>query len=209
MLLKQLIVGELETNCYILGDEKTKEGVVIDPGGDGDLIMENIKRLNLKIKYIILTHGHADHLAALNELKKETDAQIVIHEQDADMLTEPRYNLSMFTGKDIVCPKADRLLEDGDKIDFGNLTLEVLHTPGHTPGGISLYIDNILFTGDTLFCEGVGRADLPGSSYEKLLRSIKEKLFSKPDDTKIYPGHGRESTIGWEKKNNPWIVEEV
>lgn len=205
MILQKLCVGELSTNCYILGDEKTNEGVVIDPGGDFDLIDENIEKLNLKIKYIILTHGHIDHIKALVPLKKKTKAKVLIHKEDLPILSNPIYNLSQFTGEDSSFSEPDLLLKDGDTIEFGKKKLLVLHTPGHTPGSISLYTDNLLFTGDTLFCEGMGRTDLPGSSQEKLLNSVKQKLFTKPDDTEVFPGHGPSTTIGWEKKNNPWI----
>lgn len=205
MILQKLCVGELSTNCYILGDEKTNEGVVIDPGGDFDLIDENIEKLNLKIKYIILTHGHIDHIKALVPLKKKTKAKVLIHKEDLPILSDPIYNLSQFTGEDSSFSEPDLLLKDGDTIEFGKKKLLVLHTPGHTPGSISLYTDNLLFTGDTLFCEGMGRTDLPGSSQEKLFNSVKQKLFTKPDDTEVFPGHGPSTTIGWEKKNNPWI----
>jgi len=205
MLVKKLVVGELQTNCYVLGDEKSKEAVVIDPGGDLEDIEKVIQKEGLIIKYIILTHGHADHIAALTELKKRTNALIYIHAADADMLVEPSYNLSFFTGENLVCPKADKFLDDGDRIKVGDLELEVLHTPGHSPGGISLFTDKVIFTGDTLFCEGIGRSDLPGASHAQLLQSIKNKILSKPDDTVVYPGHGPETTIGDEKKNNPWI----
>ncbi len=159
----------------------------------------------MDIKYIILTHGHADHIAALSELKKKTKAMILIHPADSDMLVEPSYNLSFFTGENLVCPEADKFLDDGDKIKLGALELEVLHTPGHSPGGISLFTDRVIFTGDTLFCEGIGRSDLPGASHDQLLLSIKNKILSKPDDTRVYPGHGPETTIGEEKRSNPWI----
>lgn len=207
MLIRKLVVGDLQTNCYIVGDEKTKEGVVIDPGGDPEDIEKVVQKEGLKIKYIILTHGHADHIAALTELKKKTNALILIHPADSDMLVDPTYNLSIFTGQELVCPKADRFLDDGDKIKIGALELEVLHTPGHSPGGISLFVDKMIFTGDALFCGGIGRTDFPGASHTQLLNSIKEKILSKPDDTVVYSGHGPETTVGEEKRNNPWIRE--
>ncbi len=205
MLVRKLVVGDLQTNCYVLGDEESKEGLVIDPGGDSQEIEKVIQDEGLDIKYIILTHGHADHIAALSELKKKTKAMILIHPADSDMLVEPSYNLSFFTGENLVCPEADKFLDDGNKIKLGALDLEVLHTPGHSPGGISLFTDRVIFTGDTLFCEGIGRSDLPGASHDQLLLSIKNKILSKPDDTVVYPGHGPETTIGEEKRSNPWI----
>jgi glyoxylase-like metal-dependent hydrolase (beta-lactamase superfamily II) len=205
MLVRKLVVGDLQTNCYILWDEKSKKGAVIDPGGDYEEIEKVIQDKDLDIKYIILTHGHIDHIAALTQLKNKTSALILIHPADSDMLVDPTYNLSSFTGENLICPKADRFLDDGDKIEVGASELEVLHTPGHSPGGISLFTDKMIFTGDALFCGGIGRTDFPGASHTQLLRSIKEKILSKPDDTVVYPGHGPETIIGEEKKNNPWI----
>ncbi len=205
MVIKKLVVGDLQTNCYVLGDEKSKEGVVIDPGGDVEDIEKVIQKEGLIIKCIILTHGHADHIAALTELKKRTNALILIHPADSDMLVDPTYNLSIFTGQDLICPKADKFLDDGDKVQVGGFELEVLHTPGHSPGGISLFTDKMIFTGDALFYGGIGRTDFPGASHNQLMNSIREKILTKPDDTVVYSGHGPETTIGEEKRNNPWI----
>jgi hydroxyacylglutathione hydrolase len=205
MIIETLVVGELGTNCYILGEERTKEGVIIDPGGDLNLIEKTLKRLNLEIKYIVLTHGHTDHIAVLSELKKMTQAQILIHQEDAEMLSEPEKNLSAFSFNFISAPKADRLLKDKDKIKVGKMELEVLHTPGHTQGSISLFVDKIIFTGDLIFFGSVGRTDLPGGSYKELLRSIQEKVLDKEDDTIIYPGHGPATTVGEERRNNPFL----
>jgi hydroxyacylglutathione hydrolase len=206
MILEILAVGALETNCYILGDEKTKQAVVIDPGGDFEIIEEHLKKLKLKVQYIILTHGHVDHIGALGELKKTTQAKILIHSKDSAMLYDPNQNLSIFSGDKIIPIKADRLLEDGDIIQCGGIKLEVLHTPGHTPGGISLLTDKMIFTGDSLFCGSIGRTDFPGSSFQNLIQSIKDKLLSRDDDYIIYPGHGPSSTIGEERKNNPFLT---
>lgn len=206
MILKALIVGPLETNCYILGDEKSKEAAVIDPGGDFEEIEKQLKKLKLKVKYIVLTHGHFDHTGALAQLKKATGAEVLIHAEDASMLspageTQPFF---MESGKDPCA--ADGTLKEGDKIQFGENSLEVLHTPGHTPGGISLLIDKVIFVGDTLFCGSIGRTDLPGGSFEQLIDSIKRKLLTKGDDYLIYPGHGPASTIGEERKDNPFLT---
>lgn len=205
MIIETLVVGELGTNCYILGDEKTKEGMIIDPGGDLSLIEKTFKGLNLEIKYIVLTHGHGDHIAVLSELKKMTQAQILIHQKDAEMLAEPQKNLSVFSFNPISAPKADRLLKDKDKIKVGRMEFEVLHTPGHTEGSISLFTDKIIFSGDLIFYGSVGRTDLPGGSYKELLRSIQENILDKEDDTLIYPGHGPATTVGEEKRNNPFL----
>jgi hydroxyacylglutathione hydrolase len=206
MVLEILSVGELQTNCYILGDEGTQQGVVIDPGGDFEIIEAHLKKLKLKAKYIILTHGHVDHIGALARLKNATGAEILIHSKDSAMLFDPNQNLSIFSGDKIVATKADKLLEEGDVIQCGEIKLEVWHTPGHTPGGISLLTDKMIFTGDALFCGSIGRTDFPGSSYRELINSIKEKLLSKDDDFIIYPGHGPSSTIGQERKNNPFLT---
>jgi hydroxyacylglutathione hydrolase len=205
LILRVLTVGPLETNCYILGDEKSKEAVVIDPGGDFEEIDQQLRKLKLKVKYIVLTHGHFDHTGALAQLKKTTGAEILIHSADAFMLSPggQAQPFSLETGTDLC--SADRTLKEGDKIQFGENVLEVLHTPGHTPGGISLIIGKMIFTGDTLFCGSVGRTDLPGGSYRRLMDSIKTKLLSKYDDYVIYPGHGPESTIGEERRDNPFL----
>jgi hydroxyacylglutathione hydrolase len=205
MIIRTLVVGELETNCYILGDEETRQGMIIDPGGDSGLIEETVQELGLEIKYIVLTHGHADHIGVLSELKKITQAQILIHQDDAEMLSQPEKNLSAFSFRLITAPEADKLLQDETKIKIGKIELEVLHTPGHTQGSISLLTDKIIFTGDLIFCGSVGRTDLPGGSHRELLRSIEKKVLIREDDTVIYPGHGPATTVGEERRNNPFL----
>lgn len=205
MILRTLIVGELETNCYILGDEDSKEGMVIDPGGDFKVIEKALKESNLDIKYILLTHGHSDHIAVLSELKKYTGAQILIHKEDAEMLSNPEKNLSVFSYAPFSAPVADKLLKDKDKIKLGQIELEILHTPGHTEGSISLFTDKIVFSGDLIFYGSVGRTDLPGGSNQELFRSIQEKILDKTDDTVIYPGHGPATTVGEERRDNPFL----
>jgi glyoxylase-like metal-dependent hydrolase (beta-lactamase superfamily II) len=205
MILKTLIVGELETNCYILGDEDSKEGMVIDPGGDFKVIEKALKELNLNIKYILLTHGHSDHIQVLSELKKYSGAQILIHKDDAEMLSNPEKNLSVFSYKPFSAPVADMLLKDKDKIKVGRIELEVLHTPGHTEGSISLFTDKTIFSGDLIFYGSVGRTDLPGGSNQKLFKSIQDKILDKMDDTVIYPGHGPATSVGEERRNNPFL----
>ena len=207
MMLEILTVGALATNCYILGDEETQQGVVIDPGGDFEIIEAHLKKLKLSVKYIILTHGHVDHIGALSQLKKATKAEILIHSKDSAMLYDPNQNLSIFSGDEIIATKADKTLEEGDIIQCGGIKIKVLHTPGHTPGGISLLTDKMIFTGDALFCGSIGRTDFPGSSYQELISSIKDRLLSKDDDFIIYPGHGPSSTIGEEKRHNPFLNE--
>ncbi len=207
MFLKRLVVGALETNCYLIGCEKTKEAAVIDPGGEEavDLILNLLQKNNFNLKYIINSHGHIDHIIGNNLLKAKTEALLLIHRLDADMLVDGNKNISSFMGKEICSPHADKLLEEGDEISLGSLRLKLIHTPGHTPGGISLVVNNIVFTGDTLFAGGIGRTDLPGGSYQDLKKSIKEKLLVLSDDKIIYPGHGPDSTIGEERRTNPYI----
>jgi len=206
LILKALVLGLLETNCYILADEKSREAVVIDPGGDFEEIKKEVKELNLTVKHIVLTHGHFDHTGALAQLKKTTGAEVLIHAEDASMLspTDQAQPFLMDSGAD-PCP-ADGTLKEGDKIQFGEYTLEVIHTPGHTSGGISLLIDKMIFVGDTLFCGSIGRTDLPGGSFKQLIDSIKRKLLTKGDDYLIYSGHGPASTIGEERRRNPFLT---
>jgi len=207
MFIKRLVVGVLETNCYLISCKKTKIAAVIDPGGEDevDLILNLLQKNNFDLKYIINTHGHIDHIAGNKTLKAKTEALLLIHRLDADMLVNANKNFSSFMGKEICSPHADKLLEEGDEIYLGTLNLIVIHTPGHTLGGISLVSNNIVFTGDTLFAGGIGRTDLPGGSYQDLIKSIKEKLLILGDDKIIYPGHGPDSTIGEERKTNPYI----
>jgi hydroxyacylglutathione hydrolase len=179
MIQKGLIVGLLEVNCYLIGDEQTKEAVVIDPGGDEDEILEALKYHNFTLKYIIDTHGHFDHVDANQALKDATGAQIVIHPLDAAMLQ--RDNEAMFfTGKRMRPSKADVLVNEGDVITFGDIKLNVLHTPGHTPGGISLVNADapLVYVGDTLFAGSIGRTDFPGGDYDTLINGVREKLFT-------------------------------
>jgi len=207
MFFKKLIVGVLETNCYLIGCKKTKKALVIDPGGEEkiDLILDILEKNNFNLEYIVNTHGHIDHIAGNSLLKAKTEALLLIHRLDANMLVDANNNFSSFMGKAMCSPPEDKLLAEGDEVSLGTLNLRVIHTPGHTPGGISLVLNNIVFTGDTLFAGGIGRTDLPGGSYQDLQKSIKEKLLVLSDDKKIYPGHGPYSTIGEEKRRNPYI----
>ncbi|MCX7780574.1 MAG: MBL fold metallo-hydrolase [Negativicutes bacterium] len=205
MKIIALQVGNLGTNCYIAYDERAREAIVVDPGGNAQEIMAEIRRAGLAVKYIVNTHGHADHVLANLKIKEATGALLLIHQDDAGMLTSPHRNLSTFIGGGAVCGPADQMLNDGDVIEAGSMKFTVLHTPGHTPGGICLYCDNVLFSGDTLFAESIGRTDFPGGSYRQLLDSIREKLLVLADEVKVYPGHGPETTIGWERRMNPFI----
>jgi len=204
-MIKRIVVGALETNCYIFADLGTKEAAIIDPGSDGNGIRREIEKYGLNIKCIINTHGHGDHISSNRKFK----APIYIHRMDADFLRNAKLNMSASFGFSIKSPEASRVLEDGDVIEIGGLNLKVMHTPGHTPGSISLLGDGIVFTGDTLFMGGVGRTDFPYGSEEKLIGSIKEKLLALDDKTIVYPGHGPSSTIGKEKRTNGFINASV
>ncbi|MEM1550800.1 MAG: MBL fold metallo-hydrolase [Candidatus Bathyarchaeia archaeon] len=211
MLIIPLIVGPLSTNCYIIVCERSREAAIIDPGFDRldeDLVLGKIHDLKVVVKYIINTHGHVDHISGNLKIKRETGASIAIHYYDVDMLLDPEKNFSRTMGLDVVSPPPDILLQEGDELMVGSLRIKVLHTPGHTPGSISLYSEKggFVFTGDTLFAGSIGRTDLPGSSYEGLISSIREKLFRLPDETKVYPGHGPETTIGVERRENIFLL---
>lgn len=205
MKVLQLEVGSLGTNCYIAFCENTKKAVVIDPGGDAARILALVNREGLAVEAIINTHGHADHVLANVKVQEGTGAPIWIHSADADMLGSGSRNLSAYMGASTACGAADRLLADGEVLTIGDFTLKVLHTPGHTPGGISLLGDKAVFVGDTLFAESIGRTDFPGGSYSQLIQSIKTKLMVLDDDVKAFPGHGPATTIGWERRQNPFI----
>lgn len=206
MIIKSLEVGPIMANCYILGCEKTGDAVVIDPGGDTDKILVLLSQSNLKVKYIINTHGHFDHVSDNKRLKEVTGAEILIHTQDAPMLSQLSENAAMFGLSSDNSPKPDRMLEEGDIITFGdNINIKVLHTPGHTLGGICLAVEDVVIVGDTLFAGSIGRTDLPGGNFDTLISSIKKKLFVLSDNTKVLTGHGPETTIGNEKKHNPFV----
>ncbi|MBA7656235.1 hypothetical protein ES703_64155 [subsurface metagenome] len=204
MIVDKLVVGPFASNCYIVGSPSDKEGMIIDPGDKAKQILKKVEDLGLDIKLIVLTHGHIDHIGALKEVKKATGAEVAIHGDDARSLR--RQPLSIIFGLFYPTPPPpDRLLKDGDSIDVGDLHFVVLHTPGHTPGGICLLGQGVVFSGDTLFNYSIGRADLPGGSYSKLMNSIQTKLMTLPDNTVVYPGHGDETTIGAERRGNPYL----
>ena len=206
MILERIVVGNLETNCYIFGSAKEKEVVIIDPGGSPELILSVLYGLTARARYIINTHGHMDHIAANRQIKRRTGAEICIHRADSEMLIDSRKNFSDLMVTPVTSPPADRLLNDGDVINVGELKLKVIHTPGHSPGGISLVSDGLVFTGDTLFAGSVGRWDFPGASYNLLLASVRNKLLVLDEDMIVYPGHGPVSNIGTEKKENPFFA---
>lgn len=207
MIFDIVVVAPLGVNCIILGCEKTGKALVVDPGGDPEKILAVVRSHKLEVSAIINTHGHFDHVGANSRIKLETDAPLMIHESDAPMLSRVAAVAAMYgmTGEN--SPQPDSMLEDGMTIKFGDCSVQVIHTPGHTPGGCCLYIeaDKKLISGDTLFADGIGRTDLPGGSTKKLIASIKNRLFVLPDDTRVYPGHGPSTTIGHEKRHNPYL----
>lgn len=206
MLVKCLAVGPMLANCYLVWCEETKEALVIDPGGEGGRILAEIKRKQLQVKYIVNTHGHVDHIAANREVKEGTGGKILIHAEDAPLLTSPNLNFSMYMGIPVKGPTAEVLLCEGEEIILGSrVELAVIHTPGHTRGGICLKADDAIFTGDTLFAGSIGRTDFPGGSYQELLDSIKNKILCCDDDCIVYPGHGPPSTVGHERTYNPFL----
>lgn len=198
-------VGPIEANCYIVFDEKTKECMVIDPGDEGNRIFEEIEKQSLTVKYIVNTHGHGDHIGANRYLKEKTGAELLIHEEDAPMLTDPAKNMSLYMGANINKPAADRHLHEGDILEIGSAKFTVLHTPGHTKGGICLLGKEVCFTGDTLFQFSIGRTDLPGGSYNEIITSIETKLLTLDEKITVFPGHGPQTTIAKEKANNPFF----
>jgi glyoxylase-like metal-dependent hydrolase (beta-lactamase superfamily II) len=205
LIIKRLVVGSLSANCYVIGNAGTQEGMVIDPGGNPEKILEAITDSGFNIQTIVLTHGHSDHIAALFDIQDRTGADVAIHIDDADFLEGRGAHSSMFGISYKTPENPDRLLREGDIIEMGKTRFVVIHTPGHTPGSICLLTDNKVFTGDTLFYRGIGTTLMPGSSRQQLINSIQTRLMVLPDDFRIYPGHGRETTIGHERTNNPYI----
>ena len=207
MLLSTVVVTEFMTNCFIVGDEATKEAIVIDPGGEADRIVNEIKNLGVEIKAVINTHAHVDHIGALKEIKAKFNAEIMLHKLELPILQTASRMGRLFGVSIEQPPEPDRFLADGDQVSCGDITLTVIETPGHSPGGISLVTSDgrYCFVGDTLFAGSIGRTDLPGGDYHTLIQSIKTRLIPLGDDVKVLPGHGPATTMGNERRYNPFL----
>ncbi len=209
MTVEKLAVGAVVTNCYIVFDGETKDALVIDPGAAAGRIAEKIRGMDLKPRAILLTHGHFDHILAADELRREFSVKLLCSEAERELCADPVLNVGQAFG--CACSVLpDETFSDGEKLEFGALSCTVIATPGHTKGGVCFYFgqEGILFSGDTLFFESVGRTDFPGGSAKVLIDSVKERLFVLPDATKVYPGHGPATSIAYEKENNPYVNEE-
>ncbi|MDO4745008.1 MAG: MBL fold metallo-hydrolase [Bacillota bacterium] len=207
MKIYNLPSGALQVNTYLAFDEETNKGFIVDPGGYNPVLTKKVKEENIDIEYIILTHGHSDHICGVNEHKEEFEgAKVIAHAAEEAMLKDIRLNCSADFGMPYVVD-ADMYVNDGDEITIGNIDLKFFHTPGHTVGGMCIYApkDNILFSGDTLFSQSIGRTDFPGGSFKEIAESIKNKLFTLPDETAVLPGHMGTTQIGFEKRNNPFV----
>lgn len=199
MKLKRIPAGIYSANCYILMDEETKQTAVIDPGGDAEKLEKAIEDMGAEVKYILLTHGHTDHTGAAVQLKEKFNVPLYINKEDYEMCKSGQFVFGNIVGK------VDKYIGEGDIIKLGNLKIKCIHTPGHTPGGMCFLVDNLIFTGDTLFANSIGRTDFAGGDFDAIISSIKNKLMILPEDTIVLPGHEGESSIGEEKIHNPFL----
>lgn len=206
MHIETITVGPLMVNSYIVACDATNEAAVIDPGEEEDKILQKIGEMGARVKYILLTHGHVDHLGAVAEMQQATGAEICIHKNDEPFVENAGVQASFFDLRVPAPFKIDHYVKDGDELQVGELTFSVLETPGHSPGGVCYLCGDSLFSGDTLFQQSIGRTDLPGGVHRQLLDSIGKKLLILPEKTKVYPGHGPATTIGEEKRLNPFLV---
>lgn len=205
MILETLPVGPLQVNCYILGCEQTRRAAVIDPGEEGPRIVATLQRLGLEADLVINTHGHFDHIGANGHVVEATGAELLIHQDELPLLRGAAEHAAMYGLAASASPEPHRLLHGGEQLQIGDLQLQVIHTPGHSPGGICLLTEDTLFSGDALFAGSIGRTDLPGGSQEQLVRGIREKLLTLPPETSVYPGHGPATTIAREQAGNPFL----
>jgi hydroxyacylglutathione hydrolase len=214
MIHEVVVVGPLQCNCSILGDEETREAIVIDPGDEVERVLAVLEKHTLKARYIVNTHAHFDHVGNCRELKEATGAEISLHKADLSIYeTAPRQAalFAMYGVRPIRMTAVDQFLRDADGLQVGKIAAQAIHTPGHTPGSLSLHVPgsarDLLFAGDTLFSGSIGRTDLPGGDFDQLLKSIKDRLLTLDDQTEIWPGHGPKTTIGRERRTNPFLQE--
>ena len=201
MILKTFTEPPIDNNNYLLIDEASKEAALIDCSAVEPEVGETLKEYGAKLKYILLTHGHFDHVAGI----RPTDAKIVMHKNDSGILKQANNYLPMFGVPDITIPNIDIFVDDGDVLTLGDTEIKVLHTPGHTQGGVCYLVNDMLFSGDTIFREAVGRCDLEGGDFDQIVESIETKIFTLPENITIYPGHGPSSAVGWEKEHNRFL----
>lgn len=208
MFFKMLSLGNMDNNCYILGDQSSNHALIIDAPAEAGAVLDVLEEEGLTLKYVLLTHSHYDHIGALDEICDYTGAEVMIHSFEEDAINDPTVNLALYADAPSPSVKASKTLVDGDVITVGDIDIKVLYTPGHTVGSVCYYTDGILFSGDTLFLKDVGRCDLPGGDYKIIKQSIKKQLYTLPDDTQVYPGHGRATTIGYEKAHNNYVQQD-
>ncbi|MEA3465436.1 MAG: MBL fold metallo-hydrolase [Thermodesulfobacteriota bacterium] len=205
MIIRTLPVGPLQVNCYLIGCPRTKKALIIDPGDEGEYIMSALEQEGLDLQTVVNTHGHFDHVGANSYVIEKTGVELCMHSDDLPLLKVAAKYAGSYGLPAVESPQPKRLLKNGDLIEVGDLSFEVIHTPGHSPGGICLYGEGHLFSGDTLFAGSIGRTDLPGGDLEQLLDYLRSQLMVLPDATVVHPGHGPESTIGREKSVNPFV----
>lgn len=206
MRMARMTVGALATNCYIVSDETTGKAFIVDPGGDAKRIMDKVEELHLKVEAILLTHGHFDHMMAVDQLREKFGCKVYLSKEEEELIKDPQQNVSAMFGRPIAT-SADEFVEDGQQLQIAGFQIEVLATPGHTKGGVCYYLkeQEIAFSGDTIFEGSVGRSDFPGGNARELIRSIKDKLCVLPDDTQLFPGHGDSTVVSYEKQYNPFL----